>query len=112
MINGMTSVDLCNSMGLIMNTESMFDQVTGSYMFYSTNKLEIPPGDYDFQVTGAIGRIDELTGQIVSERGDPSKTTTFTMTIVDPCNHKDLMKLKPSPFIDQSFTIGAIQSSP
>lgn len=54
-------------MGQIMNTESMFDQQNGSYIFYSTNKHDILPGDYVFKVTGAIGRIDELTGEIYSE---------------------------------------------
>ena len=90
-----------------MNTESMFNQQDGSYIFYSTNKLDILPGDYVFKVTGAIGRID-ANGNVYSELGDPSAETRFTMTIVDPCNREDLIQLKPSPFVDQTWTIGQI----
>ena len=38
-----------------MNTEAIFDESNGNYMFYSTNKKEILPGDYQFYVIGSVG---------------------------------------------------------
>ena len=83
---------MCNYINAQSNTETWFDEVTGYYNFYSTDKMMFPPGDYVFEVTGTVG--------------DISDSAQFTLTLSDPCE-AGLIQLKPSPFEDRTYVLGS-----
>ena len=57
------------------STHGIFDAITGNYEFYSTDTTKYPPGQYTFEITGTIGSL--------------STSTTFVMTLIDPCRLAD-----------------------
>lgn len=53
------------------DTHGVFDPITGDYIFYSIDMANYLPGKYTFEITGTVGT--------------KSASTTFEMTLVDPC---------------------------
>jgi hypothetical protein len=53
------------------NTHGVFDPISGNYEFYSTDMANYPAGDYTFEITGTVG--------------NKSASSTFVMTLTDPC---------------------------
>ena len=85
MVSG-ARLDLCDIIDT--GTEGDFTPRTGSYTFKSIDKVNYPPGDYVFRITGKSG----LNSDFVD----------ITMTLIDPCPTTKLTLLQ-SPFIDQTY---------
>ena len=87
MVSG-ARLDLCDIIDT--GTEGDFTPRTGSYTFKSIDKVNYPPGDYVFRITGKSG----LNSYFVD----------ITMTLIDPCPTTKLTLLQ-SPFIDQTYYV-------
>ena len=68
------------------DSHGVFDPITGNYEFYSIDMANYVPGQYTFEITGTVG--------------DKSATSTFVMTLVDPCSTTVLTIIDPDPFAD------------
>ena len=73
------------------STHGIFDPITGSYQFYSTDMVNYKPGEYTFEITGTVGT--------------KSATAFFTMTLADPCPTTKLTITKPNSLRDQIYTL-------
>ena len=68
------------------DSHGVFDPITGNYEFYSIDMANYVPGQYTFEITGTVG--------------DKSATSTFVMTLVNPCSTTVLTIIDPDPFAD------------
>jgi hypothetical protein len=70
-------------------SESTFNSQTGQFTFQSADKVNFPPGNYDYTITATIGSM--------------SKSVTFTLSLLDPCSQATL-SIGVNPFAAGSFT--------
>ena len=68
------------------DSHGVFDPITGNYEFYSIDMANSVGGEYTFEITGTVG--------------DKSATSTFVMTLVNPCSTTVLTIIDPDPFAD------------
>jgi len=73
------------------DTVATFNTATGGYTFTSYDMANYPPGAYTFTITGTVGA--------------KSATSTFVMTLVDPCPTTTLTIHNPASFIDQNYVL-------
>ena len=73
------------------DTVATFDSSTGNYEFTSIDMASYPAGVYTFTITGTVGA--------------KSVTSTFVMTIVDPCLTTTLSIILPDPFEDKTYIL-------
>jgi hypothetical protein len=73
-------VDLCQYPNDAL-TKAFLDPVTGVFIFSSTDKIGVPPGDYVIQI---LGTISDTTG-------DHTAFNNFSFTIADPCVYNSLV---------------------
>ena len=86
-------LDLCSiSDG---STHGVFDPITGNYEFYSIDMANYLPGQYTFEIKGIVGT--------------KSSSSTFVMTLVDPCPTTTLTIKQPDPFTDKTYILRAPQ---
>ena len=71
------------------DTVATFSTTTGDYSFISIDKVNYPPGEYEFTITGTVGL--------------KSVTATFVMTLVDPCPTTQLTI--HNPFVDKTYIL-------
>ena len=83
-----TGVDICS---IIAGVSSAQFDPSGTYVFTSYDMVTYPPGDYTFEITGTVGT--------------KSATSTFVMTLVDPCLTTALSIIDPDPFTDQTYIL-------
>ena len=62
-------LDLCSIVD--GDTQGVFDPINGNYEFFSIDMANYIPGQYTFEITGTVG--------------DKSASSTFVMTLVNPC---------------------------
>ena len=72
-------------------TKATFGTTTGDYTFTSYDMVNYLPGDYEFTITGTVGA--------------KSVTSTWTMTLVDPCLTTQLTIKNPAPFFEQDYIL-------
>ena len=65
--------------------------MTGNYQFTSIDMANYPAGAYTFTITGTVGA--------------KSVTSTFVMTIVDPCPTTQLTINNPASFTDFTYVL-------
>ena len=73
------------------DTVATFDSSTGNYEFTSIDMANYPAGPYTFTITGSVGA--------------KSVTSTFVMTIIDPCPTTTLTIKQPDPFEDKTYIL-------
>ena len=72
-------------------TNAVFDPASGDFEFWTIDNISWPPGDYIFTITGNIG--------------NKSDSTTFTLTLVNPCGTSILSIVKPADFVDGEYKL-------
>ena len=70
---------------------AIFDTTTGGYTFETLDLVTYPEGDYVFTITGKVG-LKEVS-------------STFTMTVVDPCPTTTLTINNPVPFMTGEYVL-------
>jgi len=93
------TVNMCEfSMSVEGNTcSASFDTLTGQYTFNCFSMPTFPPGTYMFTITAYIGSINTKT--------------TFTMTLVSPCNDQTQPTIDSDPFYVASGYEYVVRSS-
>jgi len=84
-------MDLCS----IGNTHATFDSVTGGWVFNTVDLPAYPAGTYSFTITGTVGL--------------KSTTSTFQLSLVDPCPSALLTYQSPHPITDSTYTLRDVE---
>ena len=73
------------------DSHGVFDPITGNFEFYSTDMEGFKPGAYTFEITGTVG--------------PKSASTTFVITLVDPCPTTKLIISNPVTFVNTNYKL-------
>ena len=89
-LTGNPTFSLCDMQGTGIDT--FFDDLTGTYMFWTTNKDLVPVGTYQLQFTGVVG--------------DFSTSVNLFIIVQDSCTNPYIYLQSMNPFLDKTYVLG------